>query len=202
MANSWWRGEPAPANPWRALTLEWQVTSPPPIFNFDEPPQIVGSPYAYGVPGARHAIVTVHAPPQPEELPVPVALAVASREEREAIMSALKHILVVANQTVTGDRLIAALRSRAATDPVRVTVICPQNDPTDAWVVDEADVRAATQARLDGTLADAPARRDRGQRLRGRARPLYGGDGRRRGGPAVRDRRLDAAADSLRLAAP
>jgi cytochrome c oxidase subunit 1 len=153
MANSWWRGETAPANPWRALTLEWQVTSPPPIFNFDEPPQIVGSPYAYGVPGARHAIVTVHAPPQPEELPVPVALAVASREEREAIMSALKHILVVANQTVTGDRLIAALRSRAATDPVRVTVICPQNDPTDAWVVDEADVRAATQARLDGTLA-------------------------------------------------
>ena len=105
------------------------------------------------MPGARHAIVTVHAPPQPEELPVPVALAVASREEREAIMSALKHILVVANQTVTGDRLIAALRSRAATDPVRVTVICPQNDPTDAWVVDEADVRAATQARLDGTLA-------------------------------------------------
>ena len=63
----------------------------------------MGSPYAYGVPGARHAIVTVHAPPQPEELPVPVALAVASREERKAIMSALKHILVVANQTVSGD---------------------------------------------------------------------------------------------------
>jgi hypothetical protein len=153
MAHSWWRGEPAPANPWRALTLEWQVTSPPPIFNFDEPPQIVGSPYAYGVPGARHAIVTVHAPPQPEEVPVPVALAVASREEREAIMSALKHILVVANQTVSGDPLIAAVRSRAATDPLRVTVICPQNDPTDAWVVDEAEVRAATQARLDGMLA-------------------------------------------------
>jgi cytochrome c oxidase subunit I len=153
MAHSWWRGEPAPANPWRALTLEWQVTSPPPIFNFDEPPQIVGSPYAYGVPGARHAVVTVHAPPQPEEVPVPVALAVASREEREAIMSALKHILVVANQTVSGDRLIAAVRSRAATDPVRVTVICPQNDPTDAWVVDEAEVRSATQARLDGMLA-------------------------------------------------
>jgi hypothetical protein len=146
-------GPPAPGNPWRALTLEWQVTSPPPIFNFDEPPQIVGSPYAYGVPGARHAIVTVHAPPQPEEVPVPVALAVASREEREAIMSSLKHILVVANQTVSGDRLITAIRSRAATDPVRVTVICPQNDPTDAWVVDEAEVRAATQARLDGMLA-------------------------------------------------
>ena len=48
---------PAPANPWRAMTLEWQVSSPPPIFNFDEIPQVVGSPYEYGVPGAQHAIL-------------------------------------------------------------------------------------------------------------------------------------------------
>ena len=38
------------------MTLEWQVPSPPPIFNFDEIPQVVGGPYEYGVPGARHAI--------------------------------------------------------------------------------------------------------------------------------------------------
>jgi len=54
--HSWARGPIAPANPWRALTLEWQVSSPPPIFNFDEIPQVVGHPYEYGVPGARHAI--------------------------------------------------------------------------------------------------------------------------------------------------
>ena len=52
-----WRGGPrAAANPWRGLTLEWQVSSPPPIFNFDAVPTVVGGPYEYGVPGAVHGI--------------------------------------------------------------------------------------------------------------------------------------------------
>jgi cytochrome c oxidase subunit 1 len=52
-----WRGGPrAVANPWRALTLEWQVSSPPPIFNFDNVPTVVGGPYEYGVPDAVHGI--------------------------------------------------------------------------------------------------------------------------------------------------
>jgi len=57
MIVSWRRGPIAPGNPWRALTLEWQVSSPPPIFNFDEVPQVVGSPYEYGTRGARHAVL-------------------------------------------------------------------------------------------------------------------------------------------------
>ena len=35
---SWKYGPPAGPNPWHALTLEWQVDSPPPIFNFAPPP--------------------------------------------------------------------------------------------------------------------------------------------------------------------
>src|SRR5438094_5010959 len=68
MIVSWKSGEPAPSNPWRALTLEWQVSSPPPIFNFDEIPQVVGGPYEYGVPGARHAVLNgAHAAASAEE---------------------------------------------------------------------------------------------------------------------------------------
>ncbi len=56
MLTSWRYGPRAPANPWRAHTLEWQVSSPPPVFNFDEIPTVVGGPYEYGVPGAVHGV--------------------------------------------------------------------------------------------------------------------------------------------------
>jgi cytochrome c oxidase subunit 1 len=65
---SWRSGPPAGDNPWRAHTLEWLVTSPPPIFNFDEIPLVVGSPYEYGVPGAQHAILVPSRAKEPEEV--------------------------------------------------------------------------------------------------------------------------------------
>ena len=66
MITSWVRGPLAGDNPWRANTLEWLVSSPPPVFNFDEIPQVVGGPYEYGVPGARHAVL--HGAPVAEEV--------------------------------------------------------------------------------------------------------------------------------------
>jgi cytochrome c oxidase subunit 1 len=54
---SWKWGPKAAANPWRALTIEWQVSSPPPTFNFDQIPRVVGGPYEFGVPGAVHAVM-------------------------------------------------------------------------------------------------------------------------------------------------
>jgi cytochrome c oxidase subunit 1 len=46
------RPQRAPANPWNALSLEWQLPSPVPAHNFDEIPVIQTGPYEYGVPGA------------------------------------------------------------------------------------------------------------------------------------------------------
>lgn len=56
---SWVRGPVASSNPWRARTLEWQTTSPPPVENFLYEPEVVGDPYDYGVPGSIHAVVGV-----------------------------------------------------------------------------------------------------------------------------------------------
>jgi cytochrome c oxidase subunit 1 len=55
MVRSWQRGPLAESNPWRAQTLEWQVTSPPPIGNFDTIPTVTGTPYQYGSPTAAMA---------------------------------------------------------------------------------------------------------------------------------------------------
>ncbi len=43
------KGQEAGANPWKALTLEWQTTSPPIIENFEEEPVLWSGPYDYGI---------------------------------------------------------------------------------------------------------------------------------------------------------
>jgi cytochrome c oxidase subunit 1 len=45
---SWARGPRAEANPWKARTLEWTTSSPPPTENFAKLPVWEGDPYGYG----------------------------------------------------------------------------------------------------------------------------------------------------------
>jgi cytochrome c oxidase subunit 1 len=47
------RGSRAPANPWDALGLEWQTSSPPATCNFLVTPVVTGPPYAYPTSEAR-----------------------------------------------------------------------------------------------------------------------------------------------------
>ena len=57
MIHSARHGKKAGANPWGGLTLEWLLSSPPPLFNFPATPRVIGGPYRYGEEGAKHAIV-------------------------------------------------------------------------------------------------------------------------------------------------
>ncbi|MEM7712588.1 MAG: cytochrome c oxidase subunit I [Cyanobacteria bacterium P01_A01_bin.68] len=49
MISSWIDGKKAPDNPWRAIGLEWLVSSPPPVENFEKQlPIVIAEPYGYG----------------------------------------------------------------------------------------------------------------------------------------------------------
>ncbi|MFB2876703.1 cytochrome c oxidase subunit I [Floridanema aerugineum] len=48
MIGSWVQGEKAPQNPWRAIGLEWLLSSPPTAENFEELPIVISEPYGYG----------------------------------------------------------------------------------------------------------------------------------------------------------
>jgi hypothetical protein len=73
------------------------------------------------------------------------------------------HLLVVANETVTGRKLIEAV-GRHRSEDLRVTVIAPVNQPEHGYVVYEDTRRAAAGRRLDRTLAQ----------LRGEGIPAHG----------------------------
>ena len=66
-----------------------------------------------------------------------------------------RRILVIANETVGGQELLAILRRKAAEGvPGRVLVVCPAlNSPMRTWASDEDGARAAAQSRLDASLA-------------------------------------------------
>ena len=92
-----------------------------------------------------------------------VVLWVRSRSNEPALRPAVptresaedeRHILVIANETVGGDELLAILRDRSAGVNERVLVVCPAlNSPVRTWASDEDGARSAAQDRLDASLA-------------------------------------------------
>ena len=63
----------------------------------------------------------------------------------------MKHVLVIANETVAGQSLIEALEQRKS-DELLVTVVCPVNQPREGYVVYEDTRRASAGRRLEKTL--------------------------------------------------
>ncbi|MBI2105112.1 MAG: cbb3-type cytochrome c oxidase subunit I [Candidatus Omnitrophica bacterium] len=63
IANFFWslfRGRRAGDNPWRANTLEWATSSPPPHGNFAATPTVYHGPYEYSVPGREDDFLPQH----------------------------------------------------------------------------------------------------------------------------------------------
>ena len=64
-----------------------------------------------------------------------------------------RRILVIANETVGGDELLAILRRKAEGVNEQVLVVCPAlNSQMRTWASDEDGARAAAQRRLDTSL--------------------------------------------------
>ena len=51
-------GEVATGNVWNSRSPEWQVPSPMPVHNYDQPFEVVGEPYDYGLPGSTYVKFT------------------------------------------------------------------------------------------------------------------------------------------------
>jgi hypothetical protein len=67
-------------------------------------------------------------------------------------LSEPRHVLVLANETVAGRALLDALRTRAESGPIRVTVVSPQNEPRAGFVVYEGSRASVAERRLRRTL--------------------------------------------------
>ncbi len=65
----------------------------------------------------------------------------------------MREVLVVANRTLGGAKLLAAVRSRASADDVRFRLVVPQSKPSAGLVIYDEAVREAAQVRVDLALS-------------------------------------------------
>jgi hypothetical protein len=61
----------------------------------------------------------------------------------------VREVLVVANRTLGGEKLLAAVRERAAAGEVRFRLVVPQNTPSAGLVIYDEAVRESAQVRVD-----------------------------------------------------
>jgi hypothetical protein len=80
------------------------------------------------------------------------AAAAGGGQDARAVAAEPAHVLVVANETVGGSKLLEAIEQRLKRGPIRCTVICPQNQPRKGYVIYDDSVRTAASIRLDLTL--------------------------------------------------
>jgi len=69
----------------------------------------------------------------------------------------VKEILVVANRTLGGAKLLEAVRARAATGETRFRLVVPQSNPHSGLVIYEDTVRESAQVRVDLALSTVAA---------------------------------------------
>ncbi|HTB69756.1 MAG TPA: hypothetical protein VK707_02115 [Solirubrobacteraceae bacterium] len=65
----------------------------------------------------------------------------------------MKEVLVVANRTLGGAKLLDAVRARAAEGDVRFRLVVPQSNPTAGLVIYDEAVRESAQVRVDLALS-------------------------------------------------
>jgi hypothetical protein len=65
----------------------------------------------------------------------------------------MKEVLVVANRTLGGAKLLQAVRERAAAGDVRFRLVVPQSNPAAGLVIYDEAVRESAQARVDLALS-------------------------------------------------
>jgi hypothetical protein len=65
----------------------------------------------------------------------------------------MKEILVVGNRTLGGEKLLDAIRTRAASGDVRVRLVVPQSKPSAGFVIYDEAVRESALVRIDLALS-------------------------------------------------
>ena len=69
----------------------------------------------------------------------------------------MREVLVVANRTLGGEKLIEAVRERAASPDTRFRLVVPQSKPSAGLVIYDEAVRESAQVRVDLALSTVAA---------------------------------------------